>query len=238
MALEIKIGTGSDCNFRVNDQNVSKVHANLVIESNDNIWIEDLDSTNGTRVNGIGIRKKKLTENDTILLGGSYNLEINTVRYNVRDYSREFFKLKENYEEREAELEKLGTPISLKFHLLRMLPIMLAGIIGIIISLILSKTGVLNNTGVNSQVLTIVSSFVTAMAPSIGFLMYSFNVNKHHDKLKKRTAELNKKYKNIIKCPGKRKDGKDCNAYIGDFDWEKRALQQRCPYCGSIWYFI
>jgi len=227
MPLIIKIGTGGECNFRVKDQNVSRVQAIFKIEQDGTMWIEDADSTNGTWVNGLRSAKRRLSENDTILLGGSYHLDINTMRRSVGDYSREFLQLKENYKERQAEMKKLRNAGSLKVNLYRTSPYMLAGIIGIFISMIMAKQGAY------SLILTVVSSLVTAMAPCIGILIYSFNQNK----LEERREGLREKYREILKCPGKYPNGNDCNDYIGDVDWDRHARERRCRYCGAIWTF-
>ena len=69
----IKIGKAVDNNFIVNDPHVSRHHAQLIHEEEG--WIlEDLNSTNGTFVNGVQIVKKSVTLTDTIKLGDNYVL--------------------------------------------------------------------------------------------------------------------------------------------------------------------
>ncbi len=64
----MSIGRKLDNDLRLEDTTVSSHHARLV-ERADGVYIEDCDSTNGTLVNGIKIRDKRLTNNDVILLG-------------------------------------------------------------------------------------------------------------------------------------------------------------------------
>ena len=52
----------------VDDRQVSRHHAQITCEG-DEFWIEDLNSTNGTRVNGVRIERQKLANNDQIGLG-------------------------------------------------------------------------------------------------------------------------------------------------------------------------
>ena len=47
---------------------VSRHHARILVVDGD-FWIEDLNSTNGTRVNGATVTKQKLANNDLINVG-------------------------------------------------------------------------------------------------------------------------------------------------------------------------
>ncbi|MCD7848996.1 MAG: FHA domain-containing protein [Parabacteroides sp.] len=73
----IKIGKANDNDFVVDDPHVSRHHARLMREEEGGCWLlEDLDSTNGTFVNGAQIVKKRVTPSDTIKLGNNYVLNI------------------------------------------------------------------------------------------------------------------------------------------------------------------
>jgi hypothetical protein len=52
----------------VDDRQVSRHHARILVVDGD-FWIEDLNSTNGTRVNGATVTKQKLANNDLINVG-------------------------------------------------------------------------------------------------------------------------------------------------------------------------
>lgn len=69
--MEVKIiGKSSSCDVVISDNTVSREHAQLVMD-NDTIEIIDLDSTNGTYVNGERITKPtRLTQGDEVVLGG------------------------------------------------------------------------------------------------------------------------------------------------------------------------
>jgi hypothetical protein len=63
----------------VEDRQVSRHHAKITCEGEE-FWIEDLNSTNGTRVNGVPIERQKLVNNDQIGLGDAivtFTLESN-----------------------------------------------------------------------------------------------------------------------------------------------------------------
>jgi len=66
---EIIIGRGPDCRLRLPSKNVSRKHARVFFR-NDEYYIEDMGSTNGTYVNGIRVVKCALRKNDLIYIGG------------------------------------------------------------------------------------------------------------------------------------------------------------------------
>ena len=69
------IGRNADNDIQLDDAAVSGHHARIVIEPNeyldghDNIYIEDLDSTNGTQVNGLPVKKHLLKNGDQLQIG-------------------------------------------------------------------------------------------------------------------------------------------------------------------------
>lgn len=67
---EILLGRGEDCDITLPDEMVSKTHARITIRP-DAIIIDDLDSTNGTIVNGISIQSHILQEGDLVYLGST-----------------------------------------------------------------------------------------------------------------------------------------------------------------------
>ncbi len=62
----VLIGRGPDCHIRINSSAVSKVHA-LISRSGNNWIIEDLDSANGTLLNGLPITECTVLHNDDII---------------------------------------------------------------------------------------------------------------------------------------------------------------------------
>jgi hypothetical protein len=65
---ETVIGRDANNGAFVDDRQVSRHHARIVVVDGD-FWIEDLNSTNGTRVNGSTITRQKLANNDLINVG-------------------------------------------------------------------------------------------------------------------------------------------------------------------------
>jgi Domain of unknown function (DUF4388)/FHA domain len=67
---QILIGRSSDLEMVLVEDMVSRKHARITMQA-DQIWIEDLGSTNGTFVNGEKIKRTRLKEGDRVLIGTS-----------------------------------------------------------------------------------------------------------------------------------------------------------------------
>jgi pSer/pThr/pTyr-binding forkhead associated (FHA) protein len=68
---QIFIGRSSDLDMVLVEDMVSRKHAKITTQGGDQIWIEDLGSTNGTFVNGEKIKRARLKEGDRVLIGTS-----------------------------------------------------------------------------------------------------------------------------------------------------------------------
>jgi Protein of unknown function (DUF3662)/FHA domain len=64
----ITIGRLPECAITLDDPNVSRRHAQIRREGA-NVVIVDLGSTNGTKVNGVAVRDRRLVPGDTITIG-------------------------------------------------------------------------------------------------------------------------------------------------------------------------
>src|SRR5438270_10777355 len=67
---QIVVGRSSDLDMVLVEDMVSRKHARITMQQ-DQIWIEDLGSTNGTFVNGEKIKRARLKEGDRVLIGTS-----------------------------------------------------------------------------------------------------------------------------------------------------------------------
>jgi len=65
---EITIGRDAETDIQIDNISVSRVHAKILTEPNRYV-LHDLNSTNGTFVNGKKIKKKSLKEDDVISIG-------------------------------------------------------------------------------------------------------------------------------------------------------------------------
>jgi hypothetical protein len=66
----IVLGRSRECDVRLTDANVSRRHAEVLLDDDD-FWIVDLGSTNGTELNGERIDRAKLSDGDTLTLGST-----------------------------------------------------------------------------------------------------------------------------------------------------------------------
>jgi len=66
----VVIGRHPDCNFQINDDSVSRRHAEVANDGNGNFTVKDLGSTNGTHVNDAPIRRlRSLANGDRLRIG-------------------------------------------------------------------------------------------------------------------------------------------------------------------------
>lgn len=73
---ELSIGRGDTCEIVIDDEDVSRNHARVLIEPSA-IILEDLGSTNGTLVNGVRISRHILNDGDRIQIGNLTVLKFN-----------------------------------------------------------------------------------------------------------------------------------------------------------------
>ncbi len=62
------VGRIDSAHLVLEDSTVSRLHARLSLRR-DGVWIEDLDSREGTWINGVVVRLQRLHESDRIALG-------------------------------------------------------------------------------------------------------------------------------------------------------------------------
>jgi diguanylate cyclase (GGDEF)-like protein len=75
LLLEINvIGRGKECTIRVDDPGISRNHARIVRQGPGSYLVEDLDSRNGTFVNGQRMARQELSEGDRVGLGHAVEL--------------------------------------------------------------------------------------------------------------------------------------------------------------------
>lgn len=70
LPIPVTIGREEGNGLRLNDERVSRFHAKVQMEDGD-IILTDLDSTNGTRVNGTAIQIRRLRAGDQVSIGRS-----------------------------------------------------------------------------------------------------------------------------------------------------------------------
>src|ERR1039458_3748414 len=80
---QILIGRSSDLDMGLVEDMGSRKHARIAMQT-DQIWIEDLGSTNGTFVNGEKIKRARLKEGDRVLIRSEeHTSELQSLRHLV-----------------------------------------------------------------------------------------------------------------------------------------------------------
>lgn len=114
MKTEFTLGRSPINDIVVEEPVVGRNHLLIQFKSENELIIEDLDTNNATFVNKIRIKKKSVTREDQILLGG-YELNckflfteiIKKVNHSRTDFTKEFFELKNIYEEYEKKVNEI-----------------------------------------------------------------------------------------------------------------------------------
>src|SRR3954451_11579479 len=68
LPIPVTIGREEGNGLRLNDERVSRYHAKVQFEDGD-VIVTDLDSTNGTRVNGSAVQIRRLRPGDQLSIG-------------------------------------------------------------------------------------------------------------------------------------------------------------------------
>jgi FHA domain-containing protein/uncharacterized protein DUF1707 len=66
----VTVGRSRDCDVVVGEETVSRFHAELCHRDGDTWVVRDLDSTNGTWLNGARVREARVGRGDVLWLGG------------------------------------------------------------------------------------------------------------------------------------------------------------------------
>jgi len=216
MKTVIKIGSASDNGIIKKAEDVSQHHALLKI-SDKEVIIEDLDSTNGTFVNGIRIKQAILGPKDRVVLANKYDISELIPFKKIfpesipNDYTQEFASLKQVYDDYVSEKENIIRKSNLKTGWLKFFCVSVP-VIGIaFLHEPLGKYYFPIYIGVNS----VLSSLALFVIKDKG----------KETKLK----EVEIKFKKNYKCPRPK-----CEYRLHE-NWEIHRDQGKCPHCKAIW---
>ncbi|MDD2437303.1 MAG: FHA domain-containing protein [Massilibacteroides sp.] len=210
----IKIGKATDNDFIINNLSVSRYHANLFFDNEGGWILEDLNSTNGTFINGVQVLKKKITTSDPIRFGNSEIFFLQDLLHANNDYSEDFAQLKDVYRSYVQEKIKIQSSNQLKTRLLQSLPFAIPGIIGVIIGFL----------GKGNQTIFAISLCVTILAPAVGIYLGARQASKIPMLLQSITDNFKIKYV----CP-------KCGHFLGEIPWESLLNKKQCPACKAKW---
>jgi DNA-directed RNA polymerase subunit RPC12/RpoP len=204
-------------NFPVEEQYklVSRKHARI-IRKPDGFYIEDLDSANGTFVNGTTIKFKKIKASDKITLGGIDYYELNLAKalkllpMSETEMKQAFLNLKQVYDSYQKEKVKIQSESQGSMMLKRTIPMAVPGLLMAIIPFF---------TGHN-PVIQILGGILSAIAMIVGSLWASKSMSKTPERMN----NLREQFMMDYVCP-------NCGQEFGERPWENIKKQGKCRAC-------
>jgi len=198
---------------------VGRKHARI-FRKLDGIYIEDLDSANGTFVNGKAVNIKKLSNSDKITLGGEnyYTLNLENVLkllpMSDQEFQSGFLQLKKIYEDYQIESNRLQTEGQADMMTKRMLPTMLLGTFTGIATLLVG------NDITERLLIAIGGGILTVVVFLVATKMASNSTKNMREKL----TQLNDKFELDYVCPA-------CGVSYRGRSWEFLKKTGKCPAC-------
>ncbi len=214
--MKITIGKAPDNDLVADEAQVSRHHACLYRTDDGAYMLEDLQSTNGTFVNGVQIVRKRVTQADRICLGDAYETSLEAILKAGNDYSEEFARLKPVYDEYIREKIRIQSSNQFKTRLFQALPFAIPGIIGVLIGF----------AGKGSPTWFAVSLLITVCAPVIGIYFGA----RQSAKIPEQLQALTNQFKIDYVCP-------KCGTFLGEIPWESLKNKKHCPVptCRARW---
>jgi hypothetical protein len=212
---ELVIGKQGD--YTVVDSYVGRRHARLIREDN-GLYIEDLESKNGTYVNGKSVKRKKITASDVIKLGPSFTLNLADVLASLpmsdAEFTQAFIRLKEVYDSYSNAQLDVSTQVQSP-----MISRMLGSIPGLLIAGTTMIPSMQNMGGLRVVIILI------GVGVSVAGGVLSDNIMTKRNRAKqKKLRELSEQFSIDYSCPS-------CQNGFGNRSWEALKKQGQCPAC-------
>lgn len=233
MADEVTIGRNvpeSKSSFIVPNQykGVSGTHAKVSRGGDGRLYIEDLDSTNGTYVNNLKIKRSPITKSDKITLGGKigvgYPLQLQSIiellPISDDEFNHRMNQLKHVWYNHQEQQNYFGLQRQ-KAASSKMLYLLLAGGIGGIIITIASALGVFKQG--SDSAAQIATGIVTLLFSLLAYIIGDRIVASKMTKLNEETSQENIQFQIDYECPA-------CNLFLAK-PWDVIASKGECPYC-------
>jgi pSer/pThr/pTyr-binding forkhead associated (FHA) protein len=216
MKTEFTLGRSPINDIVVEDYMIGRKHLLIQFKSENELIIEDLDTSNATFVNQIRIKKKSVTPEDHILLG-SYELNskflfaeiIKKVNQSRTDFSKEFSELKKIYEEYEKKVNDIKNKSQVFPFIIRAF---------ITFCAMAAAFFIFSNPQIRYPVMTVAGVLG-------GFVSL---VLRKDSKLKDRIDILTAELEMVYKCP-------KCGKSLISRRWKHWAVKKECENCGAKW---
>lgn len=207
--------------FLIDKQYVSvgRKHARI-IRKPDGIYIEDLDSANGTFVNGKSVSLKKINASDKIMLGGInyYELKLDDILKLLPisdvEFQTKFLELKQVYDDYQYESNRLQTKGQEDMMTKRMLPTMLLG----------SFTGIITLLAGNNIIQRLSIAIIGGILTVVVFLVATKMASNSTKNMREKLAQLNEQFELDYVCPA-------CGMSFRGKSWEFHKRSGKCPAC-------
>ncbi len=200
-------------------EKVSRMHAKIVRNQN-GLFVEDLDSANGTFVNGVRVKTKRITEKDSISLGGAGYYEVNLqevlekMPMSDEEFTARMYKLKDVYENYQQESSRLQASGQESMMSRRMMPSLVLGLLTTIVTVMVEGDPAIKAIiGIAGGVLAIVV-----------FIFASKWATSSSKEMKQELQRLNESFELDYVCPA-------CGASLRGRSWEFIKRQGMCPAC-------
>ena len=201
-------------------KSIGRKHARI-LRKPDGIYIEDLESANGTFVNGKSVQLKKINASDKITLGGIdyYELNLNKalklLPLSDKEFQDKFLQLKQVYEDYQKEKVHIQSESQGKMMLKRSLPMALPGFLMVIIPFFADRS----NPQI-SMFIQVLGGLFSALAMVLGSIWAS----KSMEKMPERLNNLREQFLIDYVCP-------NCGQDFGERPWENIKRQGKCRAC-------
>ena len=198
---------------------VGRKHARI-IRKPDGIYIEDLNSANGTFVNGKSVNLKKVNASDKITLGGAgyYELKLEDVLkllpLSDKEFQDRFMQLRQVYDEFQTESTRLQTKGQEEMMTKRMLPTMLTG----------TFTGILTVIFGNDLTERLSIAIIGGLLTVVVFLVATKMASKSARLMREKSVRLNENFELDYVCPA-------CGVSFKGRSWEFLNKTGKCPAC-------
>lgn len=221
--------------IRVNNGSVSGKHAKLTKLIDGTYRIEDLNSTNGTTVNGVRIISKTISASDIVALGGvivdlsqcfsnlpkqkevAQNPNDLQTRPTINlDYSEQFEKKKFVYDQYNRKKVKIQSETASKVMMMRSLPMIVPAMLSLAV-LIMGESG--------SEFKTTIA-IIGGLLSIIGLVWGIQASAKAQSKIPEMLLELEDDFKVEYICPR-------CKVFLGNLPWKNLRNRGECsnPQC-------
>ena len=212
--VPISLGRNPENDVVLQNDKVSGTHARAYFNEQEEIVLEDLESRNGTYVDGRKIKQAVIDVNSRISLGDEmvdYSGLSTKLRHKNRDFSVEFLHLREVYDNFRNDLEQIRKSDEKKNFIIRLgfslFPLVVVLFLG---KYIPQNLKILFYTG--SPVIFMVITYFKQLSSTS----------------KKKIEELSEQFLKTYKCPS-------CRCSLGNASWNLLADQKICFSCKAIW---